>query len=181
MYNAHILTTLLVRTTFQKARASAPAIIFLDETEAIVGKRNMGNGGSSGDSVQERVLSTLLNEMDGVESADSVLVVGATNRPDMLDAALMRPGRFDQAVYVPPPDEAARNEILKIHTKQMPLAVDVDLLDIAKRVSVLLLSSIVYIHAILPRQTTIQALIYKTYAEKLLWRLCEARIQPPMW
>lgn len=65
----------LVRTTFQKARASAPAIIFLDETEAIVGKRNMGNGGSSGDSVQERVLSTLLNEMDGVESAESVLVV----------------------------------------------------------------------------------------------------------
>lgn len=65
----------IVRTTFQKARASAPSIIFLDETEAIVGKRNMGNGGSSGDSVQERVLSTLLNEMDGVESAESVLVV----------------------------------------------------------------------------------------------------------
>lgn len=65
----------VVRATFQKARASAPAIIFLDETEAIVGKRNMGNGGSSGDSVQERVLSTLLNEMDGVESAESVLVV----------------------------------------------------------------------------------------------------------
>lgn len=129
---------LLVRTTFQKARASAPAIIFLDETEAIVGKRNMGNGGSSGDSVQERVLSTLLNEMDGVESADSVLVVGATNRPDMLDAALMRPGRFDQAVYVPPPDEAARVEILKIHTKQMPLDVDVDLRAIAAQVSVFL-------------------------------------------
>ncbi|KAL9540668.1 hypothetical protein MBANPS3_009552 [Mucor bainieri] len=123
----------VVRTTFQKARASAPAIIFLDETEAIVGKRNMGHGGSSGDSVQERVLSTLLNEMDGVESADSVLVVGATNRPDMLDAALMRPGRFDQAVYVPPPDEAARVEILKIHTKQMPLSSDVDLLAIAAR------------------------------------------------
>ncbi|KAG1078698.1 hypothetical protein G6F42_024131 [Rhizopus arrhizus] len=71
--------------------------------------------------------------MDGVESADSVLVVGATNRPDMLDAALMRPGRFDQSVYVPPPDEAARFEILKIHTKQMPLDVDVDLLNIAKQ------------------------------------------------
>lgn len=69
----------VVRTTFQKARASAPAIIFLDETEAIVGKRNMGNGGSSGDSVQERVLSTLLNEMDGVESAESVLVVVSNN------------------------------------------------------------------------------------------------------
>ncbi|GAA5806195.1 hypothetical protein HPULCUR_011726 [Helicostylum pulchrum] len=123
----------IVRTTFQKARASAPSIIFLDETEAIVGKRNMGNGGSSGDSVQERVLSTLLNEMDGVESAESVLVVGATNRPDMLDAALMRPGRFDQAVYVPPPDEHSRCEILKIHTKHMPLSPDVDLMDIASR------------------------------------------------
>lgn len=70
-----------VRTTFQKARASAPAIIFLDETEAIVGKRNMGNGGSSGDSVQERVLSTLLNEMDGVELAESVLVVVSRQMP----------------------------------------------------------------------------------------------------
>ncbi|KAG1457071.1 hypothetical protein G6F55_006139 [Rhizopus delemar] len=123
----------VVRTTFQKARSSAPAIIFLDETEAIVGKRNMGNGGSSGDSVQERVLSTLLNEMDGVESADSVLVVGATNRPDMLDAALMRPGRFDQIIYVPPPDEEARLEILKIHTKNMPLGPDVDLIYISKQ------------------------------------------------
>ncbi|KAI8328487.1 P-loop containing nucleoside triphosphate hydrolase protein [Chlamydoabsidia padenii] len=117
----------VVRTTFQKARSSAPAIIFLDETEAIVGKRNMGNGGSSGDSVQERILSTLLNEMDGVESAESVLVVGATNRPDMLDAALMRPGRFDRLIYVPPPDDQARLEILQIHTRQMPLADNVDL------------------------------------------------------
>jgi transitional endoplasmic reticulum ATPase len=124
----------IVRTTFQKARASAPSIIFLDETEAIVGKRNMGNGGSSGDSVQERVLSTLLNEMDGVEGAESVLVVGATNRPDMLDAALLRPGRFDRLVYVPPPDELARLEILKIHTKSMPLSQDVDLESVAARV-----------------------------------------------
>ncbi|KAI7873010.1 P-loop containing nucleoside triphosphate hydrolase protein [Spinellus fusiger] len=117
----------IVRTTFQKARASAPAIVFLDEIEAIVGKRNMGNGDSGGDSVQERVLSTLLNEMDGVETSDSVLVVGATNRPDMLDAALMRPGRFDRLVYVPPPDRTARHEILKIHTRNTPLSEDVDL------------------------------------------------------
>ncbi|KAI8141610.1 P-loop containing nucleoside triphosphate hydrolase protein [Fennellomyces sp. T-0311] len=124
----------IVRTTFQKARSSAPAIIFLDETEAIVGKRNMGNGGSSsGDSVQERVLSTLLNEMDGVETAESVLVVGATNRPDMLDAALLRPGRFDRLIYVPPPDEEARNEILKIHTRKTPLGDNVDLSSIAER------------------------------------------------
>ncbi|KAI9304435.1 P-loop containing nucleoside triphosphate hydrolase protein [Cunninghamella echinulata] len=119
----------VVRTIFQKARASAPAIIFLDETEAIVGKRNMGNGGSNGggDSVQERILSTLLNEMDGVETAESVLVVGATNRPDMLDAALMRPGRFDKLIYVPPPDYEARLEILQIHTRKMPLENDVNL------------------------------------------------------
>ncbi|KAI8092750.1 P-loop containing nucleoside triphosphate hydrolase protein [Halteromyces radiatus] len=122
----------VVRTTFQRARASAPAIIFLDETEAIVGKRNMGNGGTtSGDSVQERILSTLLNEMDGVESAESVLVVGATNRPDMLDAALMRPGRFDRLIYVPPPDPDARLEVLQIHTRNIPLAEDVDLQVIA--------------------------------------------------
>ncbi|ORZ12217.1 P-loop containing nucleoside triphosphate hydrolase protein [Absidia repens] len=118
----------VVRTTFQKARSSAPAIIFLDETEAIVGKRDMGSGGSGGgDSVQERILSTLLNEMDGVELAESVLVVGATNRPDMLDAALLRPGRFDRLIYVPPPDLEARLEILQIHTRQIPLADDVDL------------------------------------------------------
>ncbi|RCI05459.1 hypothetical protein CU098_012881 [Rhizopus stolonifer] len=123
----------VVRTTFQKARSSAPAIVFLDETEAIVGKRNMGSGGSSGDSVQERVLSTLLNEMDGVESADSVLVVGATNRPDMLDAALMRPGRFDQIIYIPPPDEESRLEILKIHTRHMPMDLDVDLIQVSKQ------------------------------------------------
>ncbi|KAL0083735.1 P-loop containing nucleoside triphosphate hydrolase protein [Phycomyces blakesleeanus] len=117
----------IIRTTFQKARASAPSIIFLDETEAIVGKRDMGNGGGGGDSVQERVLSTLLNEMDGVETAESVLVVGATNRPDMLDAALLRPGRFDRLVYVPPPDFKARWEILKIHTRRIPLSEDVNL------------------------------------------------------
>ncbi|KAI9316676.1 P-loop containing nucleoside triphosphate hydrolase protein [Dichotomocladium elegans] len=126
----------IIRTTFQKARASAPSIIFLDEIEAIVGKRNMGNGGSgSGDSVQERVLSTLLNEMDGVETAESVLVVGATNRPDMLDAALLRPGRFDRLVYVPPPDIAAREEILRIHTRNTKLSDDVDLKSIAQRTS----------------------------------------------
>ncbi|KAI7881117.1 AAA-domain-containing protein [Lichtheimia hyalospora FSU 10163] len=124
----------IIRTAFRKARASAPAIIFLDETETMAGKRDMGNGSSGGgDSVQERVLSTLLNEMDGVESAASVLVVGATNRPDMLDAALLRPGRFDRMIYVPPPDEAGRYEILKIHTRNTPLDQDVDLKMIAQQ------------------------------------------------
>ncbi|KAJ3208467.1 hypothetical protein HDU67_006709 [Dinochytrium kinnereticum] len=117
-----------VRLTFQRARASAPSVIFLDEVESIVGKRGMEAGkvgsGGEGDPVQERILSTLLNEMDGIEAAKDVLVVGATNRPDMIDAALMRPGRFDK---VPPPDVEARRQILSIHTKGMPLAKDVNL------------------------------------------------------
>ncbi|ORX62658.1 AAA-domain-containing protein [Hesseltinella vesiculosa] len=122
----------VIRETFQRARASAPSIIFLDETEAIVGKRNLGQGGgSSGDSVQERVLSTLLNEMDGVETAENVLVIGATNRPDMLDAALLRPGRFDRLIYVPPPDVDARLDILKIHSRKTPVSDEVDLRVIA--------------------------------------------------
>ncbi|CDH52954.1 aaa family cdc48 subfamily [Lichtheimia corymbifera JMRC:FSU:9682] len=125
----------IIRTAFRKARASAPAIIFLDETETMAGKRDMGHGsnGGGGDSVQERVLSTLLNEMDGVETAASVLVVGATNRPDMLDAALLRPGRFDRMIYVPPPDATGRYEILKIHTRSTPLGEDVDLRTIADK------------------------------------------------
>ncbi|CAM0134819.1 unnamed protein product [Umbelopsis sp. WA50703] len=121
----------IIRTTFQKARSAAPSVIFLDEIEAIVGKRNLGGGGSGSDSVQERVLSTLLNEMDGVESASSVLIIGATNRPDMLDAALMRPGRFDKIIYVPPPDFVSRQQIMKVHTKNIPLADDVDIEEIA--------------------------------------------------
>ncbi|KAI9099483.1 P-loop containing nucleoside triphosphate hydrolase protein [Phlyctochytrium arcticum] len=123
---------LAVRNTFERARRGAPSVVFFDEVDAIVGKRGLGSGGSGkGDTVQERLLSTLLNEMDGVESADNVLVVGATNRPDMVDAALMRPGRFDRVIYVPPPDAAARLHILQIHTKKMPLAPDLDLHDIA--------------------------------------------------
>ncbi|RUP46879.1 cell division control protein 48, AAA family [Jimgerdemannia flammicorona] len=117
----------IIRSTFQKARSAFPSVIFFDEIDAIVGKRNLGYGGGSGDNVQERVLSMLLNEMDGVESATSVLVVGATNRPDMLDAALLRPGRFDRLVYVPPPDFTARLQILQIHTRNTPLSEDVDL------------------------------------------------------
>ncbi|KAH8557012.1 P-loop containing nucleoside triphosphate hydrolase protein [Umbelopsis sp. PMI_123] len=123
----------IIRTTFQKARSAAPSVIFLDEIEAIVGKRNLGTGGSGSDAVQERVLSTLLNEMDGVELASSVLVIGATNRPDMLDAALMRPGRFDKIIYVPPPDFVSRQQILQVHTQNIPLADDVDLEEIADK------------------------------------------------
>ncbi|CAG8461521.1 11874_t:CDS:10, partial [Ambispora gerdemannii] len=126
-----------IRVTFQRARLTAPSIVFFDEIDAIVGKRTMGEShagaGGNGDSVQERVLSMLLNEMDGIESATSVLVVGATNRPDLLDVALLRPGRFDKLIYVPPPDLQARREILKIYTINMPVSNDLDLDSIAKK------------------------------------------------
>ncbi|KAF0475620.1 AAA-domain-containing protein [Gigaspora margarita] len=116
----------IIRTTFQRARSTSPSIIFFDEIDAIVGKRSFGSSGNN-DSVQERILSMLLNEMDGIEVTTSVLVVGATNRPDMLDAALLRPGRFDKLIYVPPPDLSARKQILKICTSNMPLSDDIDL------------------------------------------------------
>ncbi|KAG0279451.1 hypothetical protein BGZ95_001154 [Linnemannia exigua] len=125
-----------IRETFHQARLSAPSIIFFDEIDTIVGKRNFSAGGSGGDgggdSVQERVLSTMLNEMDGVENATGVLIVAATNRVDLIDKALLRPGRFDRVVYVPPPDLDARRQILKIYTRDIPLANDVDLDAIAE-------------------------------------------------
>ncbi|KAI9500894.1 P-loop containing nucleoside triphosphate hydrolase protein [Coemansia spiralis] len=120
-----------LRQVFQQARSSIPAVVFFDEVDAIVGKRE--RGGSSGDSVQERLLSTLLNEMDGVEMAEGVLVIGATNRIDMIDTALLRPGRFDQILYVPPPDSDARKGILQIKTRRVPLADTVDLARLAER------------------------------------------------
>jgi len=122
-----------VREIFSKARAGAPSLIFLDEIEAMVGKRSFSQG-SGGDSVQERVLSTMLNEMDGVESVEGVLVVGATNRVDLLDPALLRPGRFDEVILVPPPDAKSRLEILRVHTKKTPLDETVRLEDIAQQV-----------------------------------------------
>ncbi|KAI1303001.1 hypothetical protein EDD11_005454 [Mortierella claussenii] len=125
-----------IRETFHQARLSAPSIVFFDEIDTIVGKRNFSSGGggndSGGDSVQERVLSTMLNEMDGVENAAGVLIVAATNRVDLIDKALLRPGRFDRVVYVPPPDLEARRQILSIYTRDIPLAEDVDLDHIAQ-------------------------------------------------
>ncbi|KAF9962183.1 hypothetical protein BGZ65_009619 [Modicella reniformis] len=119
-----------IRETFHQARLSAPSIIFFDEIDTIVGKRNFSSGGGSnsgGDSVQERVLSTMLNEMDGIENATGVLIVAATNRVDLIDKALLRPGRFDRVVYVPPPDVEARRQILSIYTRNIPLEDDIDL------------------------------------------------------
>ena len=118
-----------VREIFRKARMAAPAIIFLDEIDAIAPMRGLGYGDSR---VTERVISQLLTEMDGLITLENVVVIGATNRPDILDPALLRPGRFDRLIYIPPPDYKARIEILRIHTRNMPLTDDVNLEEIAK-------------------------------------------------
>jgi transitional endoplasmic reticulum ATPase len=117
-----------IREIFRKARQAAPCVIFFDEIDALAPMRGLGYSDSG---VTERVVSQLLTEMDGLEKLEGVVVIGATNRPDILDPALLRPGRFDRLVYVPPPDRAARLEILKVHTRRMPLAEDVDLERIA--------------------------------------------------
>ncbi|KAL3669639.1 hypothetical protein V7S43_005023 [Phytophthora oleae] len=116
-----------VREIFRKARAASPTVVFFDEIDALASTR--GSGGSSGAS--DRVLSQLLTELDGLEPLKRVLVVAATNRPDLLDPALMRPGRIDRALYVSPPDVPARQQILQIHTRKTPLASDVDMAELA--------------------------------------------------
>ena len=118
-----------VRETFRKARQAAPCIIFLDEIDAIAPTR-----GSGFDShVTERVVSQILTELDGLEELQGVVVIAATNRPDIIDPALLRPGRFDRLVYIPPPDSKAREEIFKIHLRGKPLAEDVNIEELAKK------------------------------------------------
>ncbi|KAK9812818.1 hypothetical protein WJX72_004297 [[Myrmecia] bisecta] len=120
----------LLRDIFKRARLAAPSIVFLDEVDAVAGRRAEGQGTANGGGGAEagvRLLSALLTEMDGMELATGVLVLAATNRPQAIDPALMRPGRFDLLLYVPPPDAAGRLQTLQIHTRSMPLAADVDL------------------------------------------------------
>jgi len=111
-----------IRQVFAQARMAQPSIIFMDEMDSLVGNRGIGgnNSGSGNDSggIEKRILSTLLNEMDGIEISKDVLVIGATNRPDMLDAALLRPGRLDHLILVPPPDHTARLSIIKLYTRK---------------------------------------------------------------
>jgi transitional endoplasmic reticulum ATPase len=112
-----------VREIFRKARQAAPCVVFFDELDAIAPRR----GGSEGDShVTERVISQMLTEMDGLEDLKGVVVVGATNRPDIIDEALLRPGRFDRILEIPKPDSEGRRQILQIHTKKKPLDKSVD-------------------------------------------------------
>jgi len=117
---------------FARARQVAPCVIFIDEIDSLVPARGMGGGGSAEPQVTARVVNTILAEMDGMEELQSVVLIGATNRPALVDPALLRPGRFDELVYVGTPDAAGREHILKIHTGKMPLAKDVDLAVIAR-------------------------------------------------
>lgn len=120
----------LLRNTFRRARLAAPSILFFDEADVIAARRGESSNGNS--SVGERLLSTLLTEMDGLEQAKGILVLAATNRPHAIDPALMRPGRFDLVLYVPPPDREGRYETLRVHTRNMNLGPDVDLKRIAE-------------------------------------------------
>ena len=115
---------------FARARQVAPTILFFDEIDSLVPARGSGFGEPQ---VTERVVNAILAEMDGLEELHNVVVIGATNRPSLIDPALLRPGRFDELIYVGPPDVAGRQRILAIHTSRMPLAKDVDLASLAER------------------------------------------------
>jgi len=117
-----------VRKIFERARQVAPCIVFFDEIDAMAARRGL----EAGTRVHDQVLNQLLAEIDGLEEMQNVIIVGATNRPDMLDPALLRPGRFDRILLVSPPTKEGRLEILKIHTKKMPLAKDVSLNKLAE-------------------------------------------------
>lgn len=107
-----------VREVFRKARQVAPSIIFFDEIDALGGERS----GNSGSNVQERVLAQLLTELDGITPLQDVTILAATNRPDRIDKALLRPGRLDRIVYVPLPDEQTRKDIFRIKFTKMPVS-----------------------------------------------------------
>jgi transitional endoplasmic reticulum ATPase len=118
-----------IREIFRKGRTASPAVIFIDEIDSLVPRRGASYSNSG---VTERVVSQLLSEIDGLESLQNIVVVAATNRPDIIDPAILRPGRFDRLIYVPAPDDETRLEIFKIHTKTIPLAKDVDLTILTK-------------------------------------------------
>jgi len=117
-----------VRDIFKKARMSSPSIIFFDEIDAMASSRSSESSG-----VEDKVLCQLLNEMDGIEGRGKVILFGATNRPDILDKALIRPGRFDRLIYIPPPDEISREEIFKICFKNMKIEKDIDFHELATK------------------------------------------------
>ncbi|PNP76334.1 hypothetical protein FNYG_10393 [Fusarium nygamai] len=120
-----------VRTLFERARNASPSIIFFDEIDSIGGQRS-GSGSATRSTGSVNMLTTLLTEMDGFEALSGVLILAATNRPEAMDPALMRPGRFDQVLYVGPPDGTAREAIFNVHLRGLPLASDVDIADLSR-------------------------------------------------
>lgn len=118
-----------VRDVFDKARAAAPCVLFFDELDSIAKSRGSSAGDSGGG---DRVLNQILTEMDGMNAKKNVFVIGATNRPDQIDPALLRPGRLDQLIYIPLPDEGSRLSVLRATLRKSPVATDVDLVYMAK-------------------------------------------------
>ena len=110
---------------FDKARAAAPCVLFFDELDSIAVARGSGQGDAGG--AGDRVINQLLTEMDGVGAKKNIFIVGATNRPEIMDEALLRPGRLDQLIYIPLPDQASRLSILKANLRKTPISRDVDL------------------------------------------------------
>ncbi|MGI0044352.1 MAG: ATP-binding protein, partial [Nitrososphaeraceae archaeon] len=127
-----------IRDIFRKARQASPCVIFFDEVDSIASVRGgaimggFGTGGGSAYSGSERMISQLLTEMDGMQEMHDIVVIAATNRVDMIDTALLRPGRFDKIVYIPNPDKITRQRILQIHTNGKPIKKDVDIDRIAE-------------------------------------------------
>ena len=119
-----------VREVFDKARQAAPCVLFFDELDSIASAR--GGSGGDGGGAADRVINQMLTEMDGINSKKSVFIIGATNRPDIIDPAIIRPGRLDQLVYIPLPDEASRSSILAAALRKSPVAPDVDLAYLSK-------------------------------------------------
>jgi transitional endoplasmic reticulum ATPase len=118
-----------IREMFRKGRMASPSVIFIDELDSIVPKRGLGYGDSG---ASERVISQLLTEMDGLVNLQNVVVIAATNRLDIIDTALLRPGRFDRMIYVPSPDDQSRLQIFKLFVKNMPLSYDVNLEELSQ-------------------------------------------------
>jgi len=119
----------MIRDIFKKARAASPSIIFFDEIDAMTTSRGFGGG-----SVNDRILTALLTEMDGIETLVNVTILAATNRPDVIDSALLRPGRIDRMIYVGPPDREARAAIFRIEFRKIAIAADVDANELAAQV-----------------------------------------------
>lgn len=150
----------MIRDIFKKARAASPSIIFFDEIDAMTTSRGVGGG-----SVNDRILAALLTEMDGIETLTNVTILAATNRPDVIDSALLRPGRIDRIMYVGPPDLESRAAIFRIEFHRISVAADVDPDDLAAQVN-LSGSLLTY------RRMAVLALTFLHFVEMLVYKLC---------